>query len=94
MSAAPLQSLRLLAALPLKPCDINTAFGPDDVVKRSSELGRGGVRDSRGITRTEDTASARNIKGLVIRTNKGIREGLQESDPGQLLLPCKLFSLK
>lgn len=97
MHGVYLQSLRLLAALPLEVETLEEAFDLDDVVQRRDPADPQGPRQGpRSATATveavsgvrEDVADGprrtASIKGLVIRTPRGIQDCSQDLDPGEL----------
>ncbi|KAL8439899.1 hypothetical protein Efla_006518 [Eimeria flavescens] len=95
MHGAYLQSLRLLAALPLDAKIEVAAFDLDDVVQRrfptEASAGRrgnpglGGNDASGAGTRPEGQGGPRadRMTGLVIRTPRGIQDCSQDLDPGE-----------
>lgn len=94
MHGVYLQSLRLLAALPLEAEKIGQAFDLDDVVQRRAAADprgtpRGGTSsggNEAGATARPEGESLRRagrMKGLVIRTPRGIQDCSQDLDPGE-----------
>ncbi|KAL8447686.1 hypothetical protein Emed_004225 [Eimeria media] len=91
MHGVHLQSLRLLAALPLHPRSLGEAFDLDDVVQRRGPPGeanggggapRGEPNPAGGASGSETPADFQNrMKGIVIRTPRGIQDCSQDLDP-------------
>ncbi|KAL8272534.1 hypothetical protein Esti_003533 [Eimeria stiedai] len=90
MHGVHLQSLRLLAALPLHPRSLGEAFDLDDVVQRRAPPGeaqgrggaRGGPNPAGGAPGCEPLAEFQGrMKGIVIRTPRGIQDCSQDLDP-------------
>ncbi|KAL8450903.1 hypothetical protein Emag_003009 [Eimeria magna] len=91
MHGVHLQSLRLLAALPNHPRSLGEAFDLDDVVQRRGPPGeangggaqRGDPNHAGGAPGSEAVADFQNrMKGIVIRTPRGIQDCSQDLDPG------------
>ncbi|KAL8435753.1 hypothetical protein ACSSS7_002235 [Eimeria intestinalis] len=90
MHGVHLQSLRLLAALPLQPRSLGEAFDLDDVVQRRAPPGeantagapRGDPNIPGGGCGSEALAECQGRrKGIVIRTPRGIQDCSQDLDP-------------
>ncbi|XP_026191580.1 uncharacterized protein LOC34620510 [Cyclospora cayetanensis] len=93
MQGVCLQSLRLIAALPAEPQKLGQAFDVDDVVQRCSPGdGRGGPQggtlsrgEAPGVTGqaggdAQVASRTSRMKGLVIRTPRGIQDYSQDLD--------------
>ncbi|OEH75555.1 hypothetical protein cyc_03891 [Cyclospora cayetanensis] len=105
MQGVCLQSLRLIAALPAEPQKLGQAFDVDDVVQRCSPGdGRGGPQggtlsrgEAPGVTGqaggdAQVASRTSRMKGLVIRTPRGIQDYSQDLDTGySVCVPVYLF---
>lgn len=92
MQGVYLQSLRLLAALPLEEENISGAFDLDDVVQRRTAVDAHGTQrgcpstggnrgGGEGRIEGDNPSRAGRMKGLVIRTPRGIQDCSQDLDP-------------